>query len=276
MAPLRISIVTPCRNAERLVGRTVESVVEQTAVRSGRVALEYLVVDGASSDRTLEVVRSSARARAEILSEPDTGMYDALAKGLRAVTGDVVAYLNAGDAYSATAFEVVADLFSRPDVQWLTGLRVLCNVAGAVVSAHLPVPYRRTFLAKGAHDGVRLDFVQQESTFWRRSLHAQLDLRELATFRLAGDSWMWSRFARAADLHVVEAYLGGFTRQPGQLSERVAEMRAELGRFAGPLSPGERTLAWLDRAAFYLPPLLKKRLSPARLFRYDFARERWA
>lgn len=270
-----ISVITPCRNAEGLIAPTVESVVGQTAVRSGRVALQYIVVDGASHDRTVEIVRAIARERASVISEPDRGMYDALAKGLRAATGDIVAYLNAGDVYAPGAFEVVADLFAREDVRWLTGLRVECNDRGAVVSAQLPVPYRRRLLAKGAHDGLRLDFVQQESTFWRRELLALADLDDLATYRLAGDAWLWTRFARAAELHVVEAYLGGFTRHPGQQSERMDDYRTELSRFAQRLGLVDRGLAWFDRHAALLPPPLKKRLAPDRLFRYSVPLRSW-
>lgn len=275
MAPIRISIVTPCRNAASLIGRTVESIVEQTAVRSGRVALEYLVVDGASTDETLRVVRAVGGERVQILSEPDRGMYDALAKGLRRVTGDVVAYLNAGDEYCRTAFEVVADLFQdNPEVDWLTGFRVECNASGVVVSASMARPYRRSLLAKGAHDGKRLDFVQQESTFWRRSLHSQIDFDALATFSLAGDSWLWTRFARAADLYVVDAYLGGFTRHPGQLSERIDELRGEISRFAQPLNIRESLVAWVERNV-PMPILLRRRLAPRRLFHYSFVDRKW-
>jgi glycosyltransferase involved in cell wall biosynthesis len=272
---LRISVITPCRNAERYIQRTVESVVQQSAVRSGRVALEYVVVDGASTDRTVELAAAAAQRPITTISEPDRGMYDALAKGLRRATGDVVAYLNAGDTYCPTAFEVIADVFARPDVQWLTGLRVVCNEAGAVVSAVLPPPYRRTFLLKGAHDGRRLDFVQQESTFWRRALLAEIDLDTLASYRLAGDAWLWARFAKVAELHVVQAYLGGFTRHAGQLSENVGAMRTELARFAAPLTWRERIVAMLDRGAMFLPPEAKKRMSPARVLRYDFMSRTW-
>lgn len=274
MPPLLISIVTPCRNAAGLVGRTVESIVEQTAVRSGRVELEYLVVDGASTDDTVEVVRTLGGDRVAILSEPDRGMYDALAKGLRRVKGDVVAYLNAGDEYHRGAFEVVADLFERPEIQWLTGLRVECNASGAVIAAHLPPPYRRNFLAKGAHDGMQLEFVQQESTFWRRELHSQIDFETLAKFRLAGDSWLWTRFATVADLWIVEAYLGGFTRHPGQLSERIDELRAEITRFAIPLSPPERLVAWFDKNA-PVPMVIRRLLAPRCLLRYSNAQRAW-
>ncbi len=274
MPPVRISIITPCRNAERLVGRTVESIVEQSAVRSGRVGLEYLVVDGASTDGTVAAVRAAGGSGVEILSQPDRGMYDALAKGLRRCTGDVVGYLNAGDEYARGAFEVVADLFARPEVHWLTGMSVQCTEAGSVVVVRMPQPYRRRFLAKGAHDGVHLEFVQQESTFWRRSLQSSLDLDELASFSLAGDSWLWSRFARVADLYLVEAFLGGFTKHPGQLSERVAALREEISRFATPLSFPERLLAWFDWKA-PAPVRLKRRLARGRLFRYCFDKRCW-
>src|SRR5690349_3953356 len=92
-----ITIVTPCRNAERYIARTVESILRQTAVQSGRVKLQYIVCDGASTDGTVEVVRKMCGSEATIISEPDRGMYDALGKGLKRATGDVVAYLNAGD-----------------------------------------------------------------------------------------------------------------------------------------------------------------------------------
>lgn len=274
MPPLRVTVVTPCRNAEALVARTASSIAAQTAVAAGRVVLEYLVMDGASTDRTVEIVRSICPA-AVVRSEPDRGMYDALAKGLRAATGDVVAYLNAGDAYSPTAFDVVADLFERPEVRWLTGLNVSCNERGEVVGALLPPPYRRAFLRKGAYDGVTLPYVQQESTFWRRSLQAGIDLDELATYRLAGDAWLWSRFALEAELCVVESYLGAFTYHPGQQSERMDEYRREIARFASPLTVGERLLAWADRYAWLLPAVRKKRRAPGRYFRWDIEERAW-
>jgi glycosyltransferase involved in cell wall biosynthesis len=275
MAPLRVSVVTPCRNAAATIERTAASVLAQTAVRSGRVELEYVVVDGASTDGTAERARRLCGGAAEIVSEPDRGMYDALAKGLRRATGDVVAYLNAGDAYHPAAFEVVADLFSRPDVSWLTGMRVLCNEREEVVGAWLPPPYLGSFLRKGLYDGRLVPFVQQESTFWRRALHAELDLEELATYRLAGDAWLWSRFARAADLCVVESFLGAFSVQPGQLSERIEEYRREMARFALPASPAERLRAALLRHGHLLPVTLKQRLPGGRLFRYGWEERRW-
>jgi glycosyltransferase involved in cell wall biosynthesis len=78
----KISIITPCRNAARFIGETVESVIGQTALFSGRAELEYIVCDGNSSDGTPDIVRSYGNKSIKIVSEPDAGMYDALSKGL--------------------------------------------------------------------------------------------------------------------------------------------------------------------------------------------------
>lgn len=90
-------VVTPCLNGEALIGRTAESVMAQSAVRPGRLRLQYVVCDGASTDGTLEIVRQICGDRADIVSERDAGMYEALAGGLGHAPGDVVSYLNAGD-----------------------------------------------------------------------------------------------------------------------------------------------------------------------------------
>ena len=65
-------IVTPCLNAERLIGETMKSVIEQSALESGRVRLEYWIVDGGSTDRTVEIARSHASEAVHVISEPES------------------------------------------------------------------------------------------------------------------------------------------------------------------------------------------------------------
>ena len=88
----RISIITICYNAASTITRTLRSVSAQTYPN-----IQYLIIDGASKDNTLELVRELA-PEAEIYSERDKGIYDAMNKGLDRATGDYVWYLNAGDA----------------------------------------------------------------------------------------------------------------------------------------------------------------------------------
>lgn len=270
----RITIVTPCFNAARVVGETVRSIVGQRSVAGGRIELEYLVCDGGSTDGTVEAVEAASGGRAVVLSERDGGMYEALAKGLRRATGEVVGYLNAGDVYSPAALDVVADVFEATPARWITGMAVACNERLQVIEARLPYPYRRRLLRRGLY-GRLMPFVQQESTFWRRELHATLDLERLAALRYAGDFYLWRRFAEVADLVVVEAYLGGFTFHRGQLSEDRAAYLREFDALRDPAGPFDWVQGRIDAALWSLPAPLKKRLRPEGLIRYDLEAERW-
>ncbi|GAA4318116.1 glycosyltransferase family 2 protein [Compostibacter hankyongensis] len=89
-----ISVITVCFNAEKHIARTIESVRQQDYPR-----IEYIVVDGGSTDDTVTVIRSYGSVISRLLSEKDRGLYDAMNKGLRLATGDYVFFLNADDTF---------------------------------------------------------------------------------------------------------------------------------------------------------------------------------
>lgn len=91
---MKVTIITAVLNGERVIADTLASVAAQ---RYGNI--EHIVVDGASRDATLEKVREHGEHVARVISEPDTGVYDAFNKGLKAASGDVVGFLNAGDVF---------------------------------------------------------------------------------------------------------------------------------------------------------------------------------
>jgi glycosyltransferase len=92
---MKISIVTVCRNSAATIGDTLRSVAAQR-----HRDIEHIVIDGASTDTTLEIVREHGTHVSCVLSEPDRGIYDAMNKGLALATGDFVGFLNADDAYA--------------------------------------------------------------------------------------------------------------------------------------------------------------------------------
>lgn len=122
---MKISVITAVRNGARDIGSTLASVESQDYPD-----IEHVVVDGASTDDTAEVVRREGRRVARLLSEPDRGAYDAFNKGLALATGDVVGYLNAGDVYeSPGVVSLIARQLAAPDIDAVFG-DVLITAAG--------------------------------------------------------------------------------------------------------------------------------------------------
>lgn len=91
---MMISVITICYNSEKTIGDTLRSVREQTYK-----SIEHIIIDGGSTDCTLDVVVAEGAHVAKLISEKDNGIYDAMNKGIKLATGDVVAFLNADDFY---------------------------------------------------------------------------------------------------------------------------------------------------------------------------------
>jgi glycosyltransferase involved in cell wall biosynthesis len=272
----KISIITPCLNAELHLRETIESVIGQSAILSGRADLEFIICDGNSTDRSLSIVNAygNCNKAIKLFSEPDEGMYAALAKGFKRASGEIIAYLNAGDYYNRYAFDIVLDLFEQKQIRWLTGYNVHYNDKSYFLNAKLPFKYRRDFFASGFY-GTKLIFVQQESTFWDASLNQCLDYDHLATFKYAGDYYLWSQFAKECDLKIVEAYLGGFRIEKGQLSGNREAYLQEMISFTTKPHLFQHILAAFDRVMWYTPVEFKKWFNKDGLFRYDHELREW-
>ena len=117
MNTLKFSIITPSFNQGRYLDETIRSVLDQ-----GYHNLEYIVIDGGSSDDSVEIIKRYESRLAYWVSEPDRGQTHAINKGLARVTGDVVAYINSDDVYLPGAFDAVAARFRHePQCEWLCG-----------------------------------------------------------------------------------------------------------------------------------------------------------
>ena len=113
VTPMTISVITVTYNSAKTVADTMVSVAMQSYAD-----IEHLVIDGASKDNTLDVVRSHARSQTRLISEPDDGIYDAMNKGLVEASGEIVGFLNSDDLYAdASVLEKVANAFQDPAVE---------------------------------------------------------------------------------------------------------------------------------------------------------------
>lgn len=215
---MRISLITPSFNKVNYLEASLRSVLDQ-----GYANLDYGIVDGASTDGTVEILAKYKDRLSFVVSEPDAGMYDALAKGFARATGDVMGYLGADDLHMPWTLALVAEIFARfPDIQWLTSMYPLtADAVGRVVKARtLPAP-----TAKGFFRGQNLPgfawwsagWIQQESTFWRRSLWERSSGLD-RTLKLAGDFDLWCRFMKLAEPATIATPLAAFRRHGAQIS----------------------------------------------------------
>ena len=104
----KISVITICWNAQKTIEATIQSVLGQKYPN-----LEYIIVDGGSTDGTLQIVERYKHAISKFISEPDKGISDAFNKGIRMATGDVVAILNADDTFMENTLSTVAQWYRQ-------------------------------------------------------------------------------------------------------------------------------------------------------------------
>jgi len=206
-----ISLVTPSFNQARYLEDALRSVHGQ-----GYPRLEHVVMDGGSTDGSAAILERWRDRLAHVESAPDGGQYDALQRGFARTSGEIMGWLNADDLHAPWTLSVVADVFTRfPDVEWITTMYpMIWDDAGRAVH----VGYGGAFEAAAFRRGQNLpgrgwwagNFVQQESTFWRRSLWERAGARIDTGLRLAGDFELWARFFGHAHLWAVASVLAGF------------------------------------------------------------------
>lgn len=143
---LSITVITVAYNSAKTIADTLNSVASQTYTD-----IEHLVIDGASSDGTVQLVISHANPQIRLISEPDKGIYDAMNKGLAQATGEVVGFLNSDDFYADSAvLEKIANTFQDPTVDACYADLVYVNQGNTRVMRYWKSkPFSRGDFAKG-------------------------------------------------------------------------------------------------------------------------------
>lgn len=224
MSHPKISVVTVSFNAVGFIEETILSVLNQTYPN-----VEYIIIDGGSTDGTVDIIKKYADRLAYWVSEPDKGMYDALKKGFSKISGDICCYINSDDFLYKGAFSTVADFFfNHPQIKWVKGRDITYNEDSQIISDNIPNIIYNSLLNKGIYTSDYHQFIQQESIFWRSSLNSNVDWTKFASLKLCGDYYLWLCFSRNAELHIIDTYLGGFRVREGQLSANVNSYNNEV------------------------------------------------
>lgn len=237
-----ITIVTITYNAERELAPTMKSVSEQDFSD-----YEHLIIDGASNDGTLEVAKRLGTHRMRVVSEPDSGLYNAMNKGLRQARGRYVLFLNAGDSFhdSHTLSDYASAARQRADIVY--GDTVIVDSARQVIAPrHLSAPEKLTFrsFAKGM-------LVCHQAFMVRRGLAPEYDER----YRFSAD-YDWtvkclkaSDPARCINLNKVTIdYLADGTTDRNKLKS-LRERYRIMSRHYGAMPTAMRHIGFVGRAA---------------------------
>lgn len=164
---MKFSIITTSFNSEKTIKDTIESVLSQSYKD-----IEYIIIDGNSSDNTLKIVREYKERISHIISEKDNGIYDAMNKGITLATGDIVGILNSDDVYySNKSLEYIAHEFKRTnvDIVWGNILYVKRDNLNIVTRKWISGSYKSGLFRKGWHP-------PHPSFFIRRKLYEKYGL----------------------------------------------------------------------------------------------------
>jgi glycosyltransferase involved in cell wall biosynthesis len=208
----KISVVTPSYNQGAYLGETLASLVDQRYPD-----LEVIVMDGASSDGSVDVIRSFEKHIAYWESVPDRGQSHAINKGFEWATGDVLCWLNSDDVLLPGALNAVAFAFnSHSDWDWVSGPSLKFGEGLHELSGYYELP-------KDAIEWMVYCPIAQPSTFWRRSLYERfggLDER----FHYALDYEYWVRFVLGGvKLHFVDRPLSAYRLHDSSKSVALAD-----------------------------------------------------
>lgn len=154
---MKISIITVCLNSEQTIEQTIRSVVEQDDCD-----YEYIIIDGESTDRTLETIRKYEENISMVISEPDNGLYDAMNKGIALATGDIIGIINSDDWYEPKILKEVRKYFLETDAEVIYGnlnivypngeLRVLIPTDIEKIRYGMEIPHPTVFIKRDVYE----------------------------------------------------------------------------------------------------------------------------
>lgn len=217
----RLSIVTPSFNQATYLERTIRSVLDQNYPN-----LEYIVIDGGSTDGSIEIIERYAGRLAYWTSEPDHGQTNAINKGLRRATGDWVAWQNSDDVYFPGAFEAFARTVARkPHVGLVIGDMIMIDAEDK--------PVRDLRYLRPTYNSLRAEgmLIANQASFWHRKLHDRIGYLDESLHYAFDYEWFLRLLQHTSAAHLPEFWgalrLHGETKstlQTARFAEEIASI----------------------------------------------------
>jgi len=211
-----ITMITPSYNQGQFIDQTIQSVLSQEYPD-----LQYLVIDGGSDDKTLDILRQY-NGQLQWISESDRGQSHAINKGLDMATGHIIGYLNSDDIMEPGALRRVGEFFAiHPEAAWVTGKCRTVDQNGKEIRKFI-TRYKNFWLRFRSYKVLTiLNYISQPATFWRREVTDVVGpLNEDWNYVMDYDYWL--RIGRDFKLWVLAAYLAQFRYYPSSKSGSTA------------------------------------------------------
>lgn len=270
----KVSIVTPSFNKGAFIEETIRSILDQQYPN-----LEYIIIDGGSTDNSIDVIKKYASSLKYWVSEKDDGMYHALERGFQQATGDIMGWLNSDDILHRKSLFTVAEIFhTLQAVDWIQGYPTVIDDAGRIIYSRRARNNKLDFYKKKYRDGI---FIQQESTFWRKKLWEKAGSHISTDYKYAGDFELWMRFFTNAELYNTSAIIGGFRMYgDGQITTNhydaylqecdriIDEMILKSGKHFSKHLENNKSINFFKRSP-------GKPVTEPQLIEYDFAKKRF-
>lgn len=206
---LKLSIITPSYNQADYLRRTIESVHSQT----GDFELEHIVVDGGSTDGTVELLKEY-QDRIRWVSEKDEGQADALNKGLAMASGDIIGWLNSDDLYLPGCLSTITDVFAQePSTQWVYGKVRIIDTNDQEIRHWITWYKNRKMRHFSLSRLLRENWISQMGVFWRREAWEKVGAFRKDLFYCMDYNY-WLRLATQWDGRFIDEYLAAFRWYP--------------------------------------------------------------
>lgn len=236
---MKISIITVCLNSEETIEKTINSVLCQEYKE-----IEYIIVDGGSTDKTLKIIEEYGDSISKVISEPDRGLYDAMNKGIRLATGDVIGIINSDDWYEENTFQIIKKAFEDKETGLVYGRmnvfsggireRVLIPTDIQKLYYEMEVPHPTVFVRREIYEMYGV-FDEQYSVAADYDLILKLYVNgvkfkyiesALANFRTGGISCKRNLICAKETLEISQKY---FQKIPQEKKEYISEVIKEKG-----------------------------------------------
>jgi hypothetical protein len=207
---MKFSIVVPVLDCESFLAEALDSLIAQSFEN-----WECIVVDGGSTDRSLEIAQSYCKKdiRITMVQQDHSGIYDAIFQGFAIADGDILSWLNADDIYVPWALASAHLVLSRPKTDWIVGLSTVWDLNGAMRLVHSLSLKPRWMIRAGLFREDLFGCIQAESVFFTKTAVEQLtdtQITQIKKQKLAGDYFLWRALAETTKLHTIPVILGGF------------------------------------------------------------------